>query len=131
LNFSLAFSYQFPSITVSDASQRYPYFDTVVGLVWSYDPESYADGSVASGRASNAGQGKGDDPEKKGYPCPPGWTLGGEASNPRRKKIVTKPKKHTHTAGQGPPRGVEPMMMMMITSVMQHLSFAKLQMIFS
>jgi hypothetical protein len=26
---------------------RYPYFDVVVGLVWSHDPESYAGGSVS------------------------------------------------------------------------------------
>jgi len=26
--------------------QRCPYFDIVVGLVWSHDPESYAGGSV-------------------------------------------------------------------------------------
>jgi hypothetical protein len=25
---------------------RYPYFDVVVGLVWSHDPKSYAGGSV-------------------------------------------------------------------------------------
>ena len=34
-----------------------------MGLVWSYDPESYAGGSVASGRDSHAGQAKGDDPD--------------------------------------------------------------------
>jgi hypothetical protein len=27
-------------------SRRYPYFDVVVGLVWSHDPKSYAGGSV-------------------------------------------------------------------------------------
>jgi hypothetical protein len=26
--------------------QRYLYFDTVVGLVWSYDPKSYAGDSI-------------------------------------------------------------------------------------
>jgi hypothetical protein len=25
---------------------KYPYFDVVVGLVWSHDPKSYAGGSV-------------------------------------------------------------------------------------
>jgi len=39
---------------------RYPYFDVVVGLVWSHDTESYA-----GGRASNVRQVKGDDPDKK------------------------------------------------------------------
>jgi hypothetical protein len=28
------------------APRRYPYFDVVVGLVWSRDPKSYASGSV-------------------------------------------------------------------------------------
>jgi hypothetical protein len=50
--------------------RRYPYFDVVVGLAWSYDPESYAGGSVAAGRVSHAGQVKGDT-DKKGYPGPP------------------------------------------------------------
>jgi hypothetical protein len=43
--------------------RRYLYFEVVVGLVWSNDPESYAGSSVASGRASHAGQVKGDDPD--------------------------------------------------------------------
>ena len=30
----------------------YPQFDIMVGLVWSDDPESYAGGSVPTGRAS-------------------------------------------------------------------------------
>jgi hypothetical protein len=47
--------------------RRYPYFDVVVGLAWSYDPESYAGGSLAAGRISHAGQVKGDDPDKKAY----------------------------------------------------------------
>ena len=33
-------------------------------LAWSNDPQSYAGGSVATGRASHAGQVKGDDPKK-------------------------------------------------------------------
>jgi hypothetical protein len=52
--------------------RMYPYFDVVVGLGWSYDPESYAGSSVAAGRVSHAGQVKGDYPGKKGYPGPPG-----------------------------------------------------------
>jgi hypothetical protein len=39
------------------------YFDEVVGLVWSDDPESYAGGSIATGRAIHAGQVEGDDPD--------------------------------------------------------------------
>jgi hypothetical protein len=49
--------------------RRYPYFGVVVGLAWSYDPESYAGGSVAAGRVYHAGQVKGDDPDKKAYPA--------------------------------------------------------------
>jgi hypothetical protein len=56
--------------------RRCPYFDVAVGLAWSYDPESYGGGSVAAGRISHAGQVKGDEPDKKGYPGPPGWGLG-------------------------------------------------------
>jgi hypothetical protein len=61
---------------------RYLYFDVVVGLAWSHDPESYAGSSVATGRVSHAGQVKGNDPEEKGYPGPPGWGLGHGADKP-------------------------------------------------
>jgi len=37
------------------------------------DPESYVGGSLAIGRVSHAKQVKQDDPDKKGYPGPPGW----------------------------------------------------------
>ena len=46
--------------------------------MWSNDPESYAGGSVATGRASHARHVNGDDPDRKGYPGPPGWGLGQE-----------------------------------------------------
>jgi hypothetical protein len=39
------------------------HFDVVGGLEWSKDPESYAGGIVATGRASFARQVKGDDPD--------------------------------------------------------------------
>ena len=32
--------------------------------------------AYATGRASHVRQVKGDDPDKKGYPGPPGWELG-------------------------------------------------------
>jgi hypothetical protein len=31
---------------ITNAPRSYPYFDVVVGLVWSHDPKSYASGSV-------------------------------------------------------------------------------------
>jgi hypothetical protein len=49
--------------------------------VWSSDSESYADGSVATGRASHGRQVKGDVPDKKGYPGPPGCGVGRAADN--------------------------------------------------
>jgi hypothetical protein len=55
--------------------------------VWSYDPESYANGSIAAGSVSHAGQVKGDDPDKKGYPGPPGWGLAVGLTAPYRKKL--------------------------------------------
>ena len=45
------------------------------GPVWSNDPESFASGSLAAGSASLVGQVKGDDPDTKGYPSPPGCML--------------------------------------------------------
>jgi hypothetical protein len=65
---------------------KHPYSDAVVGLGWSYDPASYAGGSMATSRVSNAGQVKGDDPDKKGYPGLPGWGLGMGLTTPPHKK---------------------------------------------
>jgi hypothetical protein len=45
--------------------RRYPYFDVVVGLAWSHDPESSAGGRVVTGRLFHARY----DPDKKGYPA--------------------------------------------------------------
>jgi hypothetical protein len=59
----------------------------VVGLACPYDPESCAGGSVAAGRISHAGQVKGDDPDKKGYPSPLGLGLGVGLTAPSRKKF--------------------------------------------
>jgi hypothetical protein len=39
------------------------YFDVVVALAGSNDPESYAGGSIATGRVTQAGQVEGDDPD--------------------------------------------------------------------
>jgi hypothetical protein len=60
----------------------------VVGLAaWSEDPESYAGGSIAAGMGSHAGQVKGDDPDKKGYPGPPGLGVGRATDNPTLKNL--------------------------------------------
>ena len=60
--------------------------------MWSYDPESYTGGTVATGRDSHAGQVKGDDPDKNRYPGPPGWVLGVRLTTPLCKKnTVMKP----------------------------------------
>jgi hypothetical protein len=44
----------------------------------------------ATGRASHATQVKGDDPDKKGYPDPPGWGFGVGLTTPHSKKLVMK-----------------------------------------
>jgi hypothetical protein len=45
-----------------------PHLDVVVGSTWSYDPESYASTSIATGRVSHAGKVKGDGSRQKGIP---------------------------------------------------------------
>jgi hypothetical protein len=59
-----------------------------VDLPWSYDPESYAGGSLATGSVCHAGQVKGDDLDKKAYPGPPTWGLGIGLTTPSRKQAV-------------------------------------------
>jgi hypothetical protein len=66
--------------------------------------------AYATGRVSHARQVKGDDPDKKGSPGPPGWGLGVRLTTPLRKKYCYE----TLRGGQGPPRAVQPMMMMTI-----------------
>jgi hypothetical protein len=68
--------------------RRYPFFDIVVGLVWSHDPKSYAGGAYTTGRASHARQVKGDDPDKKGHPGPPDWRFGVGLTTPHSKKLI-------------------------------------------
>jgi hypothetical protein len=44
--------------------------------------------AYATGRASHARQVKGDDPDKKGYPGPPGWGFGLGLTTPHSKKLI-------------------------------------------
>jgi hypothetical protein len=44
--------------------------------------------AFATGRASPARQVKGDDPDKKRYPGPPGWGFGVGLTNPRSKSLL-------------------------------------------
>jgi hypothetical protein len=47
--------------------------------------------TYATGRASHARQVKGNDPDKEGYPSPPGWWFGVGLTTPNSKiHIVTK-----------------------------------------
>ena len=39
-------------------------------------------------KASHARQVKGDDPDKKGYPGPPGWGFGVGLTTPHSKKLI-------------------------------------------
>jgi hypothetical protein len=58
------------------------------GLAWSRAPESYAGDSEADGSVFRVGQVKGDDPEEKGYPGPPGWSLGVRLTTSPGKKYL-------------------------------------------
>jgi len=42
----------------------------------------------ATGRACHARRVKGDDPDKKGYPGPPGWGFGVGLTMPHSKKLI-------------------------------------------
>jgi len=64
-------------------------FCRVRRLVWCNDPENYAGGSVATGRATLAGQVKGEHPDKERYTVPPGWELGRWTSTPSPEKKNT------------------------------------------
>jgi hypothetical protein len=48
---------------VVTAAPKVSYFNVVAGLAKSENPESYAGGSIATGRGCHAGQVKGDDPD--------------------------------------------------------------------
>jgi hypothetical protein len=55
--------------------RRYPYFDVGWGLCGQMILRAVLAVAYATGRASHARQVKGDDPDKKGNPGPPGWGL--------------------------------------------------------
>jgi hypothetical protein len=44
--------------------------------------------AYVTGRASHARVFKGDDPDKKGYPGPPGWGFVVGLTNPHSKKLI-------------------------------------------
>jgi hypothetical protein len=44
--------------------------------------------AYATGRASHGRQVKGDDPDKKGCPGPPGWGFGVGLTTPHSKKLI-------------------------------------------
>jgi hypothetical protein len=44
--------------------------------------------AYATGRASHVRLVKGDDPNKKGYPGPPGWRFGVRLTTPHSKKLI-------------------------------------------
>jgi hypothetical protein len=51
-------------------------------------PTAMLAAAYATGRASHARQVKGDDPDKKGYPGPPGWGFGWGLTTPHSKKLI-------------------------------------------
>jgi hypothetical protein len=57
--------------------------------------------AYATGRASHARQVKGDVPDKKGYPGPPGWVLGVRLTTPPHKKILLRDLKRRLRPTQG------------------------------
>jgi hypothetical protein len=77
--------YRLQNVNTANPHRRY---DVVAGLAWSKDPESYASSSTATGWGSHARQAKGDYPDKKRYPGPPGWGLGVGLTTPPCKSWI-------------------------------------------
>jgi hypothetical protein len=68
---------------------------------WSKVIESCAGGSVATGRAFRTRQVKGDDPERKVYPGPPGWGMGLRLTSPHKKCLLRRFKREEAKVHQG------------------------------
>ena len=78
---------KFKFVSYQSASLKYFHLDEdifcrVRRLAWYNDPEGYASGSVATGRATLARQVKGEHPAKERYTVLPGWGLSRWASTP-------------------------------------------------
>ena len=90
----------FSNTTLDVPSLKYLHLDEgifcrVRRLAWCNDPESYAGGSVATGRATLAGQVKGEHSDKERYTGPPGCGLGRWASTPspgKKTRLLKKPR---------------------------------------
>jgi hypothetical protein len=96
-------------VEVSRAASRHIY----VTLAIQSDPESHGGNSVASGRASRARQVKGVDPEKRGYPVPPGSGLGVELTTPKAYTTVS-----DERGSQSPPRTVVLLLLLLLLLMM-------------
>jgi hypothetical protein len=57
--------------------------------------------AYATGRVSHTRQVKGDDPDEKGYPGPPGWGLDVRLTTPPHKKILLRDLKRRPRPTQG------------------------------
>jgi hypothetical protein len=67
--------------------------------------------AYATGRTSHARQVKGDDPDNKGYPGPPGWGFGMRLTTPHSKRLIVTKVKHRNRyclTGQSPQQAVAP-----------------------
>ena len=82
----MAYSQTFP--------RWYPDCYVVVGLGWSKEPESYAGGSVAAGRACDAGQVEGDNPDERDTLVQVwGWVVRMTTSPHKKKLMFRKPQR--------------------------------------
>ena len=57
--------------------------------------------AYATGRVPHTRQAKGDDPDKEGYPVPPGWGLGVRLTTSHRNKILLRTLKRRPRPSQG------------------------------